>query len=117
MSSTSNTTVVPSRDGFPDWMTTDADRGGSQIVFDPSALVGRVTGLQLERFLIKFPRLFFIGNGDGDECDFLNHFVFPWLGRFEFVNHDFVAVRILHHGHVADRSFESFRCETHVCFL
>ena len=65
-----------------------------------------VLGFQLERFLIKFPRAFFVGNGDGDECDFFDHVQSFLVFRFQFVNHQFVAVGILHDGHVTARRFK-----------
>src|SRR5207244_719497 len=52
-------------------MTTDADRRRTEFIFDPSAVHCSRRWLQLERLLIKFSRAFLVGNGDGDECDFV----------------------------------------------
>src|ERR1700694_2871300 len=54
-------------------MTTNADGRCAKIVLDPRPFHRGVAWLQLQRFLIKFPSPFLIGNGDGDKCDFLDY--------------------------------------------
>src|SRR4029077_228442 len=58
---------------LPRGMRTDTDGCRSEIVLDPCATHLRPGWLQLERFLIKLARAFLVGDGDGDECDLVNH--------------------------------------------
>src|SRR4030081_167928 len=54
-------------------MTTNADGGWPDIVLDPRAFHASRARLQLQCFLIKFSRAFFVRNGNGDKCYFLDH--------------------------------------------
>src|SRR5882724_6073942 len=57
--------------GFPRWMTANTDRDWTKIVLDPCTVHLRGTGFELECFLVKFPRAFFIGNRYGNEGHFV----------------------------------------------
>src|SRR5438067_4016900 len=54
-------------------MTTDANRRLAQFIFDPGAAHRSRSRSQLESFLVKFPRAFRVGYGNGNEGDFCNH--------------------------------------------
>src|SRR4051812_1967752 len=61
-------------------MTAYADGRRSQFVFDPGSAHRGRGRLQLECFLIKFPRPLGIGHGNGNESDFLDHDCFNlWM--------------------------------------
>src|SRR3979411_1595656 len=59
-------------------MTTNADGGWPDIVLDPRAFHGSRARLQLQCFLIKFSRAFFVRNGNRDKCCFLDHSQIPF---------------------------------------
>src|SRR5438105_9362878 len=101
-------------------MATDSDRDRTDIVFDPSALHPGFARLQLKRFLIKFPRPFFVRNGDGDKSNFLDHQHTPlWFSGFNlWIINLFpsgsctTAIRQqgVSNGSAANRTWRSFNC-------
>src|SRR5205807_10056917 len=60
-------------------MAPDTDCDGAKVILNPCAVHLRATWSQLERFLIEFPRAFFVRDRDGDGGHFVcNHFPIPF---------------------------------------
>src|SRR6266436_3747900 len=64
--------------GLPRRMTTDANGRRPKVVLDPRAFHRRVAWFQFEGLLIKLASAFLVRNGNGDECNLLDHLQIPF---------------------------------------